>query len=451
MNKTFILDTNVLVHDADALHAFDDNTVVIPLIVIEELDNMKKYHDQKGYTARRISRLIDSYRQSGALNIGVPLENGGKLRVEMGAIDVRLPPGLDPNKKDNQILKIAAYYQEKYTREKNGRKVIFVSKDLNQRIKCAAMGIEVHDFESKKVDINTLYSGWQEILVSKDIISAFYKHKKVPFNHISQEDEEAIYPNKMYLLKDEANFAKTALARLDENGTELIPLQYQGEIVWGITALNMQQRFAFELLLDERISLVSMVGPAGTGKTLLAIASGLQQTMDEQKYKKILISRPVIPMGKDLGYLPGDVDAKLSVWMQPIFDNIHFIMSQTQEEDHSAKDTIDKMKYFTESGLIELSAVTYIRGRSIPKQFFIVDEAQNLTPHEIKTIISRVGQNTKIILTGDPFQIDNPYLDAESNGLSYCVEKFKSQRICGHVTLTKSERSPLASLAADLL
>ena len=334
--------------------------------------------------------------------------------------------------------------------EKTWKDVVFVSKDLNCRIKGSSLGIEVQDFESDKVNMSSLYTGWGEILVNPQLIVDFYAGKTVTFEMLKEDDISLLSDNCFVMLKDETNFSKTALGRVNTRMKEIKPLTYQGDEIWGITALNVEQRYAFDLLLDPSISLVTLLGGAGTGKTLLALAAGLLQTMDLNTYKKILIARPIVTLGKDIGFLPGHVDEKLGVWMQPIFDNLAFIMSRTVEGG-TYKETAEKMKYFTDSGLIEMQAVTYIRGRSIPDQYIIIDEAQNLTPHEVKTIISRVGRNSKIILTGDPYQIDNPYLDAESNGLAYVVERFKGQELFGHVALMKSERSPLASLAADLL
>lgn len=431
MKKTFVVDTNVLIHNPDSLTSFGDNDVVLPITVIEELDRFKSSTDERGRNARIVTRFLDKLRSGAKLSEGAPLENGGKLRIELDyAFD--LPSGMNLAAADNKILMTALKLQKK------GEKVFFVTKDINARIKADALGIAARDFEKQKVNIEELYSGWKEILVSKEKVDSFYSKKELAI-----KDNELIN-NQFVLLKSEENPDKTALCKYSKNFNKLVPLFHQKANIWGIKPLNMQQHFAFELLLSEEIKLVTLVGTAGTGKTLMAIAAGLHETFNENKYNKILISRPIVPLGKDIGFLPGDKDAKLSHWMQPIFDNLEYLMFRN-------KNTDETYQSITKSERIELEAVTYIRGRTLPNQFFIVDEAQNLTPHEVKTIISRAGENTKVILTGDPYQIDNPYLDSNSNGLTYAAERFKGQEIFGHITLEKSERSVLSSLAVNLL
>lgn len=450
MQKTFVLDTNVLIHDSDAMFSFADNKVIIPMSVIEELDKVKRYRDDIGYNARRAARNIDALRKRGNLFAGVEINDGGILKI-IPEKDLReWPSGLDKNKKDNLIIKVA------YDLLETEEKVIFVSKDLNARIKADVLGIEAQDYEKQKVKIDAFAKGWAELTVEPAVIDRFYKQKLLRFDEIKLDKQVELYPNCYLLLKDSAAENKSAIGKYDHITNEIKPLTYDLKPVWGINALNLEQRFAFDLLLDPSINLVTLIGSAGTGKTLLALAAGLRQVMDDKIYKKILISRPIVPLGKDIGYLPGSKDEKLSVWMQPIFDNLYFIFNRTAEIDiegyRSKKHgTAGIVEYFVEIGILELAAVTYIRGRSIPDQYIIIDEAQNLTPHEVKTIISRVGHNSKIVLTGDPFQIDNPYLDAESNGLIYVAERFKGQELAGHILLSKSERSPLASLAAELL
>ncbi len=432
MKKTFVIDTNVLIHNPDSLTSFGDNEVVLPITVIEELDRFKSSPDERGRNARIVTRFLDGLRSGGAkLSEGVPLDNGGRLRIELN-YEFDLPSGMNLAAADNKILMTALKLKKK------GENVFFVTKDINARIKADALGIEARDFEKQKVNIEELYSGWKEILVSKEKLDNFYLKKELAVKDTDLNN------NQFVLLKSESNPDKTALAKYLKKFNKIVPLFHQKTNTWGIKPLNMQQHFAMELLLCEEIKLVTLVGTAGTGKTLLAMAAGLHKTFNENRYNKILISRPIVPLGKDIGFLPGDKDAKLSHWMQPIFDNLEYLM-------FCNKNTEETYQSISKSERIELEAVTYIRGRTLPNQYFIVDEAQNLTPHEVKTIISRAGENTKVILTGDPYQIDNPYLDSNSNGLTYVAERFKGEEIFGHITLEKSERSYLSSLAVSLL
>ena len=435
--KSFVLDTNVLVHNPNALYLFNEHTVIIPLVVIEELDNLKKYMDERGRNARTSLRYLDELRHEGDLSKGVPLPNGGHLRVEL-ASGPQLPEGLDSSKVDNSILRIALMLHTK------GEDVRFISKDINARVKADAIGVTAEDFENAKVDIDSLYQGWVELAVDKDTIDAFYRDKRL--DSVKSLGPGPFYPNQFLLLRNRDNSGQSALGRLDDQ-LACHPLVFGEKDAWGVRALNVEQKFAMDLLLDDNVQLVTLVGTAGTGKTLLAMASGLQRVVEDKKYKKILISRPVMPLGKDIGYLPGTKEEKQRHWMQPIFDNLEFLTSQGEDDE----DATGQVDYLLETNKLEMEAVTYIRGRSLPRQFVVVDEAQNLTPHEIKTIVSRAGEGTKVIITGDPYQIDNPYLDADSNGLSFLVEKFKGQANYGHVTLTKSERSKLAALAAQIL
>jgi PhoH-like ATPase len=436
-HKTFVLDTNVLVHNPSALFLFDDNLVVVPLVVIEELDNLKKYPDERGRNARAVSRHLDELRAEGDLVKGVRLPKGGSLRVELN-MNGPLPPALDSDKVDNSILRTALMLS------KQGEDVRFISKDINARIKAGALGLLAEDFENSKVDIGSLYRGWAELSVDKESIDALYRDKVLPDARLLGPGP--FYPNQFLLLRSLENPQHSAVARLDKD-LAARPMVWGEKDAWGIRALNVEQKFAMDLLLDDAVELVTLVGTAGTGKTLLAMAAGLQRVVEDKKYKKVLISRPVVPLGKDIGYLPGTKDEKLRHWMQPIFDNLEFLTSQGNDDE----DAGSHVDYLVETNKLELEAVTYIRGRSLPKQWVVVDEAQNLTPHEVKTIVSRAGEGTKVVLTGDPYQIDNPYLDAESNGLAFLVEKFKGQPCFGHVTLSRTERSPLAALAAQLL
>ena len=430
MRKIFVLDTNVLLHNAGALKVFADNEVVLPIDVIEELDIFKKDSDERGRNARSTIRMLDELRERGQLGKGVPLESGGMLRIVMH-VDVKGPLETSGRERDNRILMVA------YSLQQKGNQVIFVSKDINARVKADALGIKAVDFEKQKVDIDRLYSGWKELLVERKDIDSFYKGKFLEIK------EGELFPNQYVLLKDNANQKYTALARFSFKKKGVIPLRPDINDVWGMKPRNKEQAMAFDLLMDEDVKLVTLVGKAGTGKTLLALAAGLKKTVDGHMYKRMLVSRPIIPMGKDIGYLPGTKEEKLVNWMQPIYDNLEYILTVRKRKEH-IEDLID-------SDLLQLEALTYMRGRSIPNQFIVIDEAQNLTPHEIKTVVSRAGNHTKMVLTGDPYQIDSPYLDSSSNGLSYAVERMKGQEMFGHITLTRNERSNLASLAAELL
>jgi len=439
MKKYYVLDTNVLLHDVNSLFAFQDNDVVIPIIAIEELDRFKKDLNEIGRNARQVSRILDKFRDQGQLFKGIKLENGGTLRVFIQSSKSNsLPPELIFNKADNQILSVAMELKEK-----GKQPVCLVTKDTNLRIKADALGISARDYESDKIEISELYEGFRTIAVSKADIDSYYAKGSL------EPMEKELHPNEGVLLVDEGDPKHTALARFYKEKGKLLPLTLPKEGVWGIYPKNAEQRFAIDLLLDDSIKLVTLAGKAGTGKTLVAIAAGLKKTADEETYTRLLVSRPIFPLGKDIGFLPGDLEEKLTPWMQPIFDNLELIFGLERKDKE--KGMHYNYKELINQGLLQLEPLTYIRGRSIPNQYMIVDEAQNLTPHEIKTIITRAGDNTKIVLTGDPYQIDNPYIDSSSNGLSYVVERFKNEAIAGHVTLSKGERSELAERAANLL
>ncbi len=437
MKKYFVLDTNVLLHDVNSLFAFGDNDIVIPMVAIEELDRFKKDLNEIGRNARQVSRLLDKLRSQGPLYKGINLDNGGTLKVFIPSQTTNnLPAELIFNKADNQILSVAMELKEKA-----GRPVCLITKDTNLRIKADALGLTAEDYESNTVEISELYQGFRTFPVSKDIIESYYAEAslKPPVNDL--------YPHEGVILVEEGNPKHTALARFDKEKGNLVPLNIPKDGVWGIYPKNVEQRFAMSLLLDDSVKLVSLAGKAGTGKTLLAIAAGLKKTADEEVFIRLLVSRPIFPLGKDIGYLPGEIEEKLTPWMQPIFDNLELIFGTEKKrkgKQHGYKDLVTH-------GILQIEPLTYIRGRSIPNQYMIVDEAQNLTPHEIKTIITRAGDNTKIVLTGDPYQIDNPYIDSSSNGLSYVAERFKNEIIAGHTTLSKGERSELAETAANLL
>jgi PhoH-like ATPase len=437
MKKSFVLDTNVLLHNAQAMVVFTDNEVVIPIDVLEELDHFKDKPTDLGRNAREASRMLDKLRSKGSLVEGVRVNDaGGVVRVEMKS-ELCRETGLREDTPDNRILSVACRLREA------GRNVTFVSKDINGRIKADALGIKAMDFEKQKVNFDEFYKGWRTVRVRKADVDQFYSAGKLALK------VPGCHPNEFLVLVDEGDEKHTALARWSGREGAAVKLNHGGGKPWGISARNAEQRMAIDLLLDDRVQLVTLVGRAGTGKTLLALAVALSKVLDEHAYEKILVSRPIMPLGRDIGFLPGSKDEKLHEWMNPIFDNLKYLMS-VKRTDKSG--SLDKMvEALMESGQMELEALTYIRGRSIPRQFIIVDEAQNLTPHEVKTIISRIGEKSKMVLTGDAEQIDNPYLDSSSNGLTYTAERLKDQELCGHVMLDKNERSTLASLAAEML
>lgn len=439
MKKTFVLDTNVLLHSAKSIENFQDNTVVIPMAVIEELDKFKKNQNELGRNARHVIRRLDELRQKGSLYKGVPLDNSadpdkcGKLQIITGIGEV--VDGMDMSIADNRILRVA------YMLRRNDPNVILVSKDINLRLKADALGLQVADFEFQKVNSDELYSGVTELPVTEKEINQFYQN-----GYMFPPGDSHLEPNEFVVLQDGINPKKSAFGWI-KNG-KIVPLPDSTDRVWNISPRSREQRMALALLMDPEIQIVTLVGRAGSGKTLLALAAGLENVLQKGYYDKLLVSRPIIPMGNDLGFLPGSKDEKLDIWMQPIYDNLDFLLKSEKKDVHSSRRQVEELK---RSRKLELEALTYIRGRSIPHQYLIVDEAQNLTPHEIKTIVSRAGEGTKVILTGDPYQIDNAYLDSSSNGLSYAAERLKSLAIHGHITLQKSERSPLASAASEYL
>lgn len=436
MKKSFVIDTNVLLHDPKAIFRFEDNDVVIPIWVVEEIDKFKREVTEIGRSAREVSRELDNLRQKGQIAEGVSLEKGGNLYISMDMVNDSLPPTLNEKKADNLILGVALSLKKKK------KKVVLVSKDTNLRIKANAIGIEAQDYERGKIHFEEFYSGWKNLKIESSIIDKIYSEKKIQLSDLDTPIEP--HPNQFYLIESINGNSKSALCRYDNSG--VLNLLEDIKPIWGIYPRNKEQRFALDLLLNDKISLVTLVGKAGTGKTLLAIAAGLFKVADEKSYKKLLVTRPIFPMGRELGFLPGELEEKLKPWMQPIFDNLELLLHLTDSQKKTTP-----YKELSEHGILQIEALTYIRGRSIPNEYIIVDEAQNLTPHEVKTILTRAGEKTKVVLTGDPYQIDNPYVDASSNGLTYVAEKFKSLPIAGHITLTKGERSNLAEAAANML
>jgi PhoH-like ATPase len=436
MKKNYVLDTNVLLHDPHAIFRFEDNNVIIPIYAIEEVDQFKREGSERGRNARAIARLLDELRdRGGALSKGVSLESGGTLRVAVPSKRLELPSAIDHTAMDQAILQTAFDVRE----NDGGRPTVFVTMDTNLRIRADALGMVAQTYENQRVEADRLTSGIAEMEFDGDEIDAFFREGRI----LPREPFPAA--NTCLLLRDRANASHTALGRYDATKRAIVSLRVPRDGVMGVRPRNKEQSFAIDLLLDESIRLVTLVGKAGTGKTLLAIAAGLKRTVEDGAYTRMLVSRPVMPLGRDIGFLPGDVDEKLNPWMQPIFDNLEFLFSSGGRKGPRVYAEL------LESGQIQVEPLTYIRGRSLPQQFIIVDEAQNLTPHEIKTIITRSGDGTKVVLTGDPGQIDNPYVDSASNGLTVAAERFRGEKIAAHIVLAKGERSDLAELAANML
>jgi len=436
--KNYIIDTNVLLHDPNSLLSFEDNHVLIPIEVIEEMDRFKRESSELGQNARKVSRMLDGFRGEGHLSEGVTLPNGGQLKV------IFYKNGVEKNghavwasdSVDNRILFLAASVQK--AQPKNP--TILVSKDINLRIKADALGLSAEDYESDRVFITDLYTGMTEMPVGSDKLAAFRAD-----DELALSGGKKYFPNEYCTLIDETNSKKALLAKVDATGTKLVPIIDSRDGVWGIKPRNREQHFALDALLDDRIKLVTLMGKAGTGKTLLAMAAGLKRVVNDREFRRLVVARPTISMGKELGFLPGSLEEKLAPWMQPIHDALEMLSDLNMGHEH--RRSADLMR----SGSIVVEALSYIRGRSIANQFMIVDEAQNLTPLEAKTIITRVGNGTKVIFTGDPYQIDNPYVDSSSNGFNYVVSRFRDQAIAAHIELQKGERSELAELAANIL
>jgi PhoH-like ATPase len=473
MRKTFVLDTNVLLHDPQALTRFEDNAVVIPIEVVEEIDRFKRDPSEKGRNARQISRLLDALREKGNLADGVTIDeaSGGTLQVVFCRSETlaQLPPELKGGNGDNNILAVAL---EQLRSGVIGDQppVVLVTKDTNLRIKADAVGLIAQDYTTDKVTIADLYPGVCELMASATAMEALRSEGSLPLTALPSATAVTLQANEGITLVDEAQPSHTLLARFDGARQCLVPLLRAGKVRLGkVSARNREQTFALELLLDPAVQLLTLVGKAGTGKTLLALAAGLHQVADDHLYERLLVTRPVISLGKEIGFLPGSLEEKMGPWMQPIIDNLDFLLGGSAEDEGrggvrgagsggsggarpgSHRPARSNWTDLKGMGLLEVEAISYIRGRSIPRQFMVVDEAQNLTPHEVKTIVTRVGEGTKIVFTGDPYQIDNPYVDAESNGLTWLVERFKGQTLAGHVTLIRGERSALAELAANLL
>ena len=435
MKKIYVLDTNVFLTNSNSIFEFNNNDIVVPLKVLDEIDKHKKRQDGVGLNARSTIRILDGFRSKGNLHKGVRVEKGKGILSVRGYNIEDLPVSCDLKSADNEIITTAI------TEQKNNpkRKVIVVTRDINMRVKCDSLGILTEDYVTNKVitDCSELFTGLTNHLVDDQVIDRIYEGKEV----IIDSDEANFKSNQFVMMVSNANEKKTALVKFKNYNTPLQKVREFKSGIWGLKPRNKEQMFALDVLMDQSIPIITLVGKAGCGKTLLAIAAGLEQVLEDNKYKKLVVSRPVQPLGKDIGYLPGTMEEKMKPWLMPIQDNIDFLLNG--KKDH--------MSHLFEDGTIQIEALTYIRGRTISNAFIIIDEAQNLTTHELKTIITRVGENTKIILTGDVEQIDSVYLDSTSNGLSYAVEKFKSHELSAHITLIKGERSKVATLASKVL
>lgn len=437
--KIYVLDTSVYLTDANAISSYSNNDIVIPFKVLEEVDNHKKRQDSVGTNARKIIRMLDSMRERGSLLKGIRIAKGKGLVSVKKYDETSISSDIDLNIPDNKIIGVALNEKEKNPR----RKVILVSRDINMRVKCDALGLLCEDYIVNQVvkDTEQIYTGFKKHLVDDQTIDQLYNGEPIYLD----EENIKLFPNQFLMLVSSSNEKKTALAKY-QNSTK--PLKrINGEFkkgIWGVRPKNKEQAFALELLMNPEVPIVTLVGKAGSGKTLLAIAAGLAQVVEdsrESQYKRLIVSRPIQPMGKDIGYLPGSLEEKMLPWLAPIQDNLQFLMGN---------DKIMLEEMMT-AGTIEIEALTYIRGRSISNAYLVIDEAQNLTAHELKTIITRVGDNTKVVFTGDVEQIDNVYVDETSNGLTHAVEKLKNYELSGHITLTKGERSKVATLAAKTL
>jgi PhoH-like ATPase len=434
--KNYILDTNVLLHDPNSLLAFKANTVLIPIEVIEEIDRFKRESSELGQNARNVSRTLDGLRAKGHLNKGVKLENGGTLRIIFHDTDGNGAGPFGANTVDSRIVSLSMAIHKAEPKVPT----ILVTKDINLRIKADTVGLPAEDYESDRVLLTDLYTGMFELTVPAEKMSRFRVEGELDLNGFGK-----YFPNEYCTLVEETNSKRTALTKVDLTGTKLVPILDCREGIWGIKPRNREQHFAFDALLDDRVKLVTLMGKAGTGKTLMAMAAGLKRTVLDREFRRLVVARPTVSMGRELGFLPGSLEEKLNPWMQPIHDALELLSDLNMGSDH--RRSTDLMR----SGTIVVEALSYIRGRSIAHQFMVIDEAQNLTPLEVKTIITRVGTGTKIIFTGDPYQIDNPYIDSSSNGFNYIISKFRDQPIAAHIELQKGERSELAELAANIL
>lgn len=469
MKKTYVLDTNVLLSDPNSIFSFEDNDLIIPMAVLEELDHHKSRLDEVGRNARQTSKTLDELRLKGSLVEGVSLQNGATLRIVSinPSVLTNLPPELLSSKVDNMIISFMLQLKNESLLNQDNNAAILVTKDINVRIKCDSLGVKCEDYLKMRVtaDAEHFYRGVAVVEIDERRVERFYEDNELLLTTEEIKDN-ALYPNQIVVIKNTGQDGKTtksALSKCVSADKPLVPIA-KIEQAFGLKPRNKEQSFSLDLLFDNNVKLLTLTGPSGTGKTLLAIAAALEQLKgignpEYAKYEKLIVTRPVQPVGKDIGFLPGTLEEKMEPWISPIRDNVNFLMNNRKGNKKrasvdSAKSRISDEYYLAlmqEKGLIEIEAITFIRGRSIPNAYIIIDEAQNLSMHELKTIITRVGDGTKLVLTGDIEQIDNVHVDTFTNGLTYAVEKFKEHSIAGHVNLIKGERSELATLASKIL
>jgi len=439
MKKNYVVDTNVLLHDPQSIFKFEDNHVLIPIYVIEEIDTFKRDAGERGRNARAVVRHLDALRETGGcLSQGVPVGEGGTLTVHVPDKRPLLTIALNPSSADHSILQTAIELRNAHPEVPT----VFVTMDVSLRIRADALGLATEPYENQTVDPDALKSTILDVVLSPENLDTFFKKGFV------EPEDGATYPaNASVMVRGPSPNDRTGLCRYDAQKKGFRALITPREGIAGIRPRNREQAFALDLLLDDTVQLVTLLGRAGTGKTLLALAAGLSRVVEDGAYSRLLISRPVMPLGRDIGFLPGDIDEKMGPWMQPLYDNLEYLLVAGGNKRRGYRG----FEELLDSGQIQVEPLTYIRGRSLPQQFVIVDEAQNLTPHEVKTVVTRCGEGTKIVLTGDPYQIDNPYVDASSNGLSVVADRLKDEPIAGHIQLTKGERSELSNLAATKL
>ena len=464
MLKNYVLDTNVLIHYPGCIHTFEDNNIIIPIICLEELDNLKKKDGILGYHAREAIREINHVRQYGNIHNGVKLPGGGTLRVELNHMNpVEIPDGVDLNKNDNKIITIALNIKN----ESKKTPTILVTKDLCVAIKAESLNLSVQDYQTDKVEVDQIYKGYRELILSSSQIDKIYSGGL----KLNKKTGMDAHPNEFFCIKSSDNKSHETLARCE--GGKLIPLKYSNEKAWGLTPRNREQRMAFELLMDENIQLVTLSGGAGTGKSILSVAVALQKVIESNVYDKIILVKPVVSAGDPIGFLPGSENEKLKPFMESFGDSIESLMSerskkQAAEKSGKLKKNMGKgfdchekpafsaegfLEQYRESGVIEMKTFAFMRGRTLSNAMVVIDEAQEITPHLAKLMLTRAGQGAKFVMIGDPSdnQIDNTLVDSKSNGLVYVIEKMKSYDITGHISLEEVERSPLAKIAEECL
>ena len=438
--RKYVIDTSVFLTDHRSIIRFGSHDIIIPLKVLEEIDKHKKRQDVVGSNARNIVRFLDKLREKGTLQEGVSLGEDKGIVYAKGYDSSYIPAELDKKNADHIIIATALT-----ERALSDKEVVLVTRDIQLRVICDSLGLKCEGYESDQVvqDVGKLYEGFVELQVPESYIEDFYDKQEIYLDEsLLKEECDCLYENQFVMLTSEADPKKTALTFFKSYAEPLREVVGYKNGIWGVKARNKEQAFGLDMLMNPNIPLVSIIGKAGSGKSLISLASGLEQVIGkDSQYKRLIVSRPVQPMGKDIGFLPGDINDKMIPWLMPVQDNLQFLMG----DDRAT------LEMYIENGTIEIEALTYIRGRSISNAFIIIDECQNLSAHEIKTIITRVGENTKIVFTGDIEQIDNVYVDATTNGLSYVVEKMKDQEISGHITLKKGERSKVATIAAAIL